>query len=74
MYKLFQGWVYKVEVSVLEIYNEQIRDLMISPSEAKSTTYDIKLVDSKSSDTFVTNLKVFIAFLFFLFYKKKIFY
>ncbi|XP_042887792.1 carboxy-terminal kinesin 2-like isoform X2 [Penaeus japonicus] len=53
-----KGWRYKVEASFLEIYNETIRDLLATPKESKNLTYDVKLVDSKKNDTFVTNLKV----------------
>ncbi|XP_063613676.1 carboxy-terminal kinesin 2-like isoform X1 [Penaeus indicus] len=53
-----KGWTYKVEASFLEIYNETIRDLLATPKEAKNLTYDVKLVDSKKNDSFVTNLKV----------------
>lgn len=42
----------------MEIYNETIRDLLATPKEAKNLTYEVKLVDSKKNDTFVTNLKV----------------
>lgn len=53
-----KGWTDKIEASFLEIYNETIRDLLVSPKEAKNLTYDIKLVDNKKHDTYVTNLKV----------------
>ncbi|KAK3882359.1 hypothetical protein Pcinc_013266 [Petrolisthes cinctipes] len=53
-----KGWVYKAEASFLEIYNETIRDLLVTQKEAKNLNYDIKLVDNKKSDCYVTNLKV----------------
>ncbi|XP_063863781.1 kinesin-like protein KIFC1 isoform X3 [Scylla paramamosain] len=53
-----KGWTYTVEASFLEIYNETIRDLLVSSKEAKNLTYDIKLVDNKKNDTYVTNLKI----------------
>ena len=54
----FQKWEYNIEASFLEIYNETIRDLLVSPSEAKSLSYDIKATDGRSPHTHVTNLKV----------------
>ena len=39
----------------MEIYNEEIRDLLVSDSNLK---YEIKMSDSKGSDLHVTNLKV----------------
>ena len=39
----------------MEIYNEEIRDLLVSDSNMK---YEIKMSDSKGSDLHVTNLKV----------------
>nr|ADJ19048.1 testis kinesin-like protein KIFC1 [Eriocheir sinensis] len=53
-----KGWTYKVEASFLEIYNETIRDLLVSSKDAKNLVYDVKLVDNKKNDTYVTNLKV----------------
>lgn len=61
---LLQGWTYKVEASFLEIYNETIRDLLVSSKDAKNVVYDIKLVDNKKNDTYVTNLKVTLFFEF----------
>lgn len=46
-----KGWVYKIEASFLEIYNEQIRDLL-GPSGG---VHDIRVVNN---ETIVTNLKV----------------
>ncbi|KAK4303929.1 hypothetical protein Pmani_024103 [Petrolisthes manimaculis] len=56
-----KGWVYKAEASFLEIYNETIRDLLVTQKEAKNLNYDIKLVDNKKSDCYVTNLKELLA-------------
>ena len=39
----------------MEIYNEEIRDLLTTDSSLK---YEIKMSDSKGSDLHVTNLKV----------------
>ncbi|XP_068213634.1 kinesin-like protein KIFC1 isoform X2 [Palaemon carinicauda] len=52
-----KGWEYKVEASFLEIYNETIRDLLVSPKEAKNLTYEIKFQDNKKHEVYVTNLK-----------------
>ena len=43
------------QASFLEIYNEEIRDLLQSDPNLK---YEIKMSDSKGSDVHVTNLKV----------------
>ena len=43
------------QASFLEIYNEEIRDLLNNEPNLK---YDIKRSDSKGSDVHVTNLKV----------------
>lgn len=48
-----QGWTYKMEASFVEIYNEEIRDLLATERGLK---YEIKRVDSKSTDIYVTNL------------------
>lgn len=53
-----KGWNYKLEASFLEIYNETIRDLLATPKEAKSLTYEIKLQDNKKNDIYVTNVKI----------------
>jgi len=50
-----KSWEYKLQASFLEIYNEEIRDLLVSDSNLK---YDIKMSDSKGTDIHVTNLKV----------------
>jgi hypothetical protein len=44
----------------LEIYNEEIRDLLATEKNLK---YDIKMCDTKGSDIYVTNLKVVILLL-----------
>lgn len=46
-----KGWTYKIEASFLEIYNEQIRDLL----GAGGTTHEIRLINN---EVVVTNLKV----------------
>lgn len=53
-----KGWTYKVEASFLEIYNETIRDLLSSSKDSKNLSYEIKMIDSKKNDTYVSNLKV----------------
>lgn len=50
-----KGWTYTLQASFLEIYNEEIRDLLATEKNLK---YDIKMCDSKGSDVYVTNLKV----------------
>lgn len=50
-----KGWTYSLQASFLEIYNEEIRDLLATEKNLK---YDIKMCDSKGSDIYVTNLKV----------------
>ena len=44
-----------MQASFLEIYNEEIRDLLNHETGLK---YEIKMSDSKGSDVHVTNLKV----------------
>lgn len=46
-----KGWIYKIEASFLEIYNEQIRDLLGS----SGGNHEIRIVNN---ETIVTNLKV----------------
>ena len=53
MCHLSSGWQYKMEASFVEIYNEEIRDLLATERGLK---YEIKRVDSKSTDIYVTNL------------------
>lgn len=48
-------WQYKLQASFLEIYNEEIRDLLAVEQNLK---YDIKMTDSKGSDLHVTNLRI----------------
>lgn len=50
-----KGWKYKLEASFLEIYNEEIRDLLATE---KGLKYEIKRVDAKTQDIYVSNLKV----------------
>merc|ERR1719369_1455151 len=50
-----KSWEYKLQASFLEIYNEEIRDLLVNDSNLK---YDIKMSDSKGTDIHVTNLKI----------------
>ncbi len=49
-----------MEASFLEIYNEDIRDLLATE---KGLKYEIKRVDNKSNDVYVSNLKVKLYFL-----------
>ena len=44
-----------MEASFLEIYNEEIRDLLATE---KGLKYEIRKVDTKSNDVYVSNLKV----------------
>ena len=44
-----------MKASFLEIYNEDIRDLLASE---KGLKYEIKRIDTKTNDVYVTNLKV----------------
>ncbi|XP_014229310.1 protein claret segregational [Trichogramma pretiosum] len=48
------GWEYKIEASFLEIYNEQIVDLL----DYQRKSHDIRMADSKGTDLYVTNLLV----------------
>merc|ERR1712025_1373330 len=50
-----KNWEYKLQASFLEIYNEEIRDLLVNDSSLK---YDIKMSDSKGTDIHVTSLRV----------------
>ena len=52
---IIQGWSYKIEANFVEIYNEEIRDLLATE---KGLKHEIKRVDAKSSEIYVTNLKV----------------
>ncbi|XP_076895679.1 kinesin-like protein KIN-14N [Bidens hawaiensis] len=53
-----QGWKYEMQVSMLEIYNETIRDLLIRPgsTEARSKQYAIK--HDANGNTHVSDLNV----------------
>ena len=46
-----EGWVYKIEASILEIYNEEIRDLL-GPS---GQVHEIRVINGEVT---VTNLQV----------------
>lgn len=48
------GWEYKIEASFLEIYNEQIVDLL----DNNRKSHEIRMVDSKGHDLYVSNLLV----------------
>jgi kinesin family protein C1 len=50
-----KGWIYRMEASFLEIYNEQIRDLLAKSHEYDTKKHDIKH-DAKSGATSVTGL------------------
>ena len=47
--------LFDVRVSYIEIYNEEIKDLLQNDPNLK---YEIKMSDSKGTDVYVTNLKV----------------
>lgn len=49
-----KGWKYRLDASFLEIYNEDIRDLLATE---KGLKYDIKKVDTKTNEIYVTNVK-----------------
>ncbi|XP_012059989.1 PREDICTED: protein claret segregational [Atta cephalotes] len=48
------GWEYQIEASFLEIYNEHIVDLL----DSQSKIHEIRMVDNKSQDLYVSNLQV----------------
>ncbi|XP_067882026.1 kinesin-like protein KIFC1 isoform X2 [Heterodontus francisci] len=50
------GWTYKFTASFVEIYNETLRDLLVTKPE-KNLEYEIKRLNTKSEQLFVTNLK-----------------
>ncbi|XP_048419786.1 kinesin-like protein KIFC1 isoform X2 [Stegostoma tigrinum] len=50
------GWTYKFTASFLEIYNETLRDLLVTKPE-KNVEYEIKRLNNKSEQLHVTNLK-----------------
>merc|ERR1740123_145063 len=49
-----KNWEYKLQASFLEIYNEEIRDLLAVEKDLK---YEVKMIDPKGSDLVVTNLR-----------------
>lgn len=49
------GWELTIKASFLEIYNEVIYDLLNSSKEQES--HDIKMVNSKGTDLYVSNLR-----------------
>ncbi|XP_043939492.1 kinesin-like protein KIFC1 isoform X2 [Protopterus annectens] len=51
-----KGWKYSFTASFIEIYNETIRDLLVSKPE-KNVEYEIKRVSQTSEELYVTNLK-----------------
>ncbi|XP_069097960.1 kinesin-like protein KIFC1 [Pleurodeles waltl] len=51
-----KGWNYTFTANFLEIYNETIRDLLVSKPE-KNLEYDIKRVSPNSDELHVTNLQ-----------------
>ncbi|XP_014211069.1 protein claret segregational isoform X2 [Copidosoma floridanum] len=48
------GWEYKIEASFLEIYNEQIVDLL----DNSRKTHEIRMADNKGHDLYVSNLLI----------------
>jgi len=38
-----EGWAFRMEATFLEIYNEQVRDLLVAPAEARERKYEVKL-------------------------------
>ncbi|XP_067829839.1 LOW QUALITY PROTEIN: carboxy-terminal kinesin 2-like [Heptranchias perlo] len=50
------GWTYKFTASFLEIYNETLRDLLMTKTE-KNVEYEIKRLSKKSEQLYVTNLR-----------------
>ena len=53
--KDYPGRQFRIHASYLEIYNEEIRDLLATE---KNLRYDVKMADTKGTDVYVTNLKV----------------
>lgn len=53
----FQGWTYRLDASFLEIYNEEIRDLLATE---KGHKYEIKMTKDTAKDgsVCITNLRV----------------
>ena len=50
-----RGWKYRCQASYLEIYNEEIKDLLAMEKDLK---YEIKSCDGKGSDLLVSNLRI----------------
>ena len=50
-----RGWKYRCQASYLEIYNEEIKDLLAVEKDLK---YEIKNCDGKGSDLLVSNLRI----------------
>ena len=48
------GWKYKMEATFLEIYNEEVRDLLATEKNLK---YEIKMSGKDGKDVYVTNVK-----------------
>ncbi|CAN0852508.1 Kinesin-like protein KIN-14C [Linum grandiflorum] len=53
-----QGWKYKMQASMLEIYNETIRDLLSPNSSSSTDTKQYKIQHDTSGNTHVTDLTV----------------
>ncbi|XP_053577878.1 kinesin-like protein KIFC1 [Bombina bombina] len=51
-----KGWQYKFTASFLEIYNETIRDLLVTRPDKKQE-YDIRRVSTSCNQVYVTNLR-----------------
>ncbi|XP_063289357.1 kinesin-like protein KIFC1 isoform X2 [Pelobates fuscus] len=51
-----KGWQYKFTASFLEIYNETLRDLLVSRPD-KKLEYDIRKVSTSNNSVYVTNLR-----------------
>ncbi|XP_068106293.1 kinesin-like protein KIFC1 isoform X1 [Hyperolius riggenbachi] len=51
-----KGWEYKFTASFLEIYNETIRDLLVSRPD-KKLEYEVRKVNTTSNEVHVTNLR-----------------
>ncbi|KAM4640645.1 kinesin-like protein KIFC1 isoform 2-T2 [Discoglossus pictus] len=51
-----KGWQYKFTASFLEIYNETLRDLLVTRLD-KKLEYEIRKVSNSSNEVYVTNLR-----------------